>query len=113
MHEMALAESLVQLVEEEGRSKSFARVRVVRLEVGALGYVEPEALRFCFEAVTRGSIAENAALDIVAVPGSGWCLDCARTVAIAERFGACPECGRHHVQMSAGDELRLKELEVE
>jgi hydrogenase nickel incorporation protein HypA/HybF len=113
MHEMALAESLVQLVEEESRRQGFARVRVVRLEVGVLGAVEPEALRFCFDAVTRGSIAENAALDIVAVPGAGWCLDCARTVALAERFGACPECGRHHVQMSGGDELRLKELEVE
>jgi hydrogenase nickel incorporation protein HypA/HybF len=113
MHEMALAESLIQLVEEEGRKQGFTRVRVVRLEVGAFGAVEPEALRFCFDAVTRGSIAEDAALDIVALPGAGWCLDCARTVAIAERFGACPECGGFHVQMSAGEELRLKELEVE
>jgi hydrogenase nickel incorporation protein HypA/HybF len=34
-------------------------------------------------------------------------------VALNERFGACPECGQYHVQMVAGDEMRVKELEVE
>ena len=113
MHEMALTQSLVELIEEEGRKQGFSRVRVVRLEIGALGSVEPEALRFCFEAVARGAIVEGARLDIDVVPGEGWCLDCAKSVPMFERFGACPECGRHHVRVAAGDDMRVKELEVE
>ncbi|PWB81275.1 MAG: hydrogenase maturation nickel metallochaperone HypA [Methylocystaceae bacterium] len=113
MHEMALTESLVEIIEEEGRKQGFARVRVVRLEIGALGCVDPEAVRFCFEAVARGAIVEGARLEIIAVPGEGWCLDCSRTVPVRERFGACPECGGYHVQVTAGEEMRVKELEVE
>ncbi|MFO1147551.1 MAG: hydrogenase maturation nickel metallochaperone HypA [Alsobacter sp.] len=113
MHEMALAEGLIDLVEEEGRKAQARRVTVVRLSLGALGHVEPEAIRFCFDAVSRGTLAEGATLAIDIVPGAGWCLDCARTVPLSERFGACPDCGQHHVQMTAGDELRLSELEVE
>ena len=112
MHEIALTESIVEIVAEEARKQGFDRVRIVRLEVGALAPVEPEALRFCFAAVSRGTVAEGAALDIVRVPGEGWCLDCGKTVPLDERFGACPECGQSHVQMTSGDALRVAELEV-
>ena len=113
MHEMALTTSLVELITGEGRSRGFSRVRVVRLELGALGGVDAEAMRFCFDAVAKGTLVEGATLHIAIAPGEGWCLDCAKPVEVYERFGACPECGRFHVQVSAGDELRLKELEVE
>jgi len=113
MHEMALTGSLVELIEEEGRKQGFTRVRVVQLEIGAMGSVDPEAIRFCFDAIARGAIVEGARLDIVVVPGEGWCLDCAKSVPVVERFGPCPECGRHHVQVTSGEDMRVKELEVE
>lgn len=113
MHEMALTESIVEILAEEGRKQGFTRVRVVRLEVGAMAHVEPEALRFCFDAVSRGTLAEGATLDIIRLKGEGWCLDCGKTVALDERFGPCPDCGGRHVQMTSGDELRIQELEVD
>jgi hydrogenase nickel incorporation protein HypA/HybF len=113
MHEMALCMSLVELVEEEARRNGAARVRLVRLELGALGHVEPEAMRFCFDAATRGTLAEGAELDIVTLPGEGWCLDCGQSIALSERYGACPLCGQFHVQITKGDDLRLKELEID
>jgi hydrogenase nickel incorporation protein HypA/HybF len=113
MHEMALTESMIGIVEDEARRQRFSRVRAVVLEIGALGCVEPDSMRFCFDAVSRGTVAEGARLDIVLVAGEGWCLDCETTVTLGERFGACPTCGRHRVQMTAGDELRIREMEVE
>jgi len=113
MHEMALCEGVVGLIEDEAARQAFRRVRTIVLEIGVLGHVAPEAMEFCFEAVSRGTLAEGATLVIERTPGAGWCLDCEKTVPLAERFGACPECGRHHVQMTAGDELRVRELEVE
>ena len=113
MHEMALTESIVEIATEAARKQGAEKVRRVFVDVGALSHVEPDALQFCFAAVSAGTIAEGAALEIDRVAGAGWCADCGKTVAIAERFSACPDCGGFHVQMTAGDELRVREIEVE
>ncbi len=113
MHEMALTESIVEITVEAAKKQGAEKVKRVFVDVGALSHVEPDALQFCFAAVSAGTIAEGAELEIDGVPGAGWCLDCGKTVALAERFGACPECGGAHVQMTAGDELRVREIEVE
>lgn len=113
MHEMALTESIVEIAVGAAKKEGAQKVKQVFVEVGALSHVEPEALQFCFAAVSAGTAAEGSALVIDRVPGAGWCLDCGKTVPIAERFGACPECGGYHVQMTAGDELRVREIEVE
>ena len=113
MHEMSLCEGVVGLVEDEAARHAFTHVRSITLEIGVLAHVEPEAMRFCFDAVSRGTKAEGAILLIERIPGAGWCLDCGKIVPLDERFGACPECSQHHVQMTAGDELRVRDLEVE
>ena len=87
-------------------------MRRIVLDIGALSAVEPEAMRFCFEAIASGTAAEGAELAIEDVAGAGWCRDCGKTVALAERFGPCPECGGFKVRMTAGDEMRIRELEV-
>ena len=76
MFDMLVAENLVDLIEEEGRRRSFSRVRAIRLRIGALGHVEPAALYSCFDEASEGSIAEGARLDLEMVPGEGWCPDC-------------------------------------
>lgn len=113
MHEMSLAEGVLQLMEEASASQGFSRVKTVWLEIGQLAAVEVEAMRFCFDAVTRGSLAEGAKLEIIDLPGQGWCMKCAATVPISEQFGACPRCGSYQVQATGGTEMRVKELEVE
>lgn len=113
MHEMSLAEGVLQLVEETARREGALRVKTVVLEIGKLSSVEPEALKFCFEAVTRGSIAADAALAVIDVPGCGWCLTCSETVPLDEVYGACPKCGGYQVQATGGTEMRVKEIEIE
>ena len=113
MHEMSLAEGVLQLVEDTARREQANKVKLVVLEIGRLSSVEPEALKFCFEAVTHGSIAHGAALEIIAVPGVGWCMPCAASVTMDELYGACPQCGSHQVQPTGGTEMRVKEIEIE
>ena len=60
MHEMALCEGIIGIVEEQARKRPFSRVKVVCLEIGALSHVAPEAMRFCFEAVAARTIARGA-----------------------------------------------------
>ncbi len=83
------------------------------MKIGALSHVEPAVLLFCFDAVARGTVAEGARLDVEEAPGEGWCSRCGALVAIAQRYDLCPACGLSHVEMTAGDELRLTELEVQ
>ena len=113
MHEMSLAEGVLQLIEDAARAQGFARVTRVFLEIGRLSSVEPEALAFCFDAVTGGSVAAGARLEIDELPGCGWCLACARSVAIAALHDACPHCGGYQLRVTGGTEMRVRELEVE
>jgi hydrogenase nickel incorporation protein HypA/HybF len=113
MHEMSLCESVVQIVEEHARTHKFSRVNKVRLEIGAFACVEPEALRFCFEVVTRGTLADGARLEILDLSGRAWCSVCGAEVTVRQRFDSCPTCGNEWLSPVGGDDLRIKDLEVE
>ncbi|QID16862.1 hydrogenase maturation nickel metallochaperone HypA [Nitrogeniibacter mangrovi] len=113
MHEMSLAEGIRGIVEDSAREQGFTRVNAVVLEVGALSSVEVEALRFCFDVVMRGTLAEGARLDIEPVPGRGWCLPCGQTVDIAALYDPCPVCGSYQVQATGGTEMRVIALDVD
>lgn len=113
MHEMSLAEGVLQIIEDSAKTQNFSRVKTVWLEIGQLAGVEVEAMKFCFDAVTRDSIAQDAKLEIIATPGQAWCLNCAATVQVQELFGVCPACGSAQLQVTGGNEMRVKELDVE
>jgi hydrogenase nickel incorporation protein HypA/HybF len=113
MHEMSLAESVLNIIEDAARNGKFDRVMSVTLEIGALSAVEPDAMRFCFEAVTNGTFVQGAKLEIVELPGLGFCRDCNKTVTLAERYGLCPECNGTHIAITGGETMRVKEISVE
>jgi hydrogenase nickel incorporation protein HypA/HybF len=113
MHEMALCEGILNVLKAEAQRQSFARVKKVWLEVGPFSGAEPEALKFCYDAVTRGSLAERSQLEVISSPGTAFCFDCLKSVAIAVRQEPCPDCGGHRLQVTGGEELKIKELEVE
>ncbi|MCB1761633.1 MAG: hydrogenase maturation nickel metallochaperone HypA [Gammaproteobacteria bacterium] len=113
MHEMSLCESILQVIEQSAANQGFTRVKTVWLEIGVLAAVELEAMRFGFDVVTRGSLADGAKLEIVELPGEAWCMRCAKTVRVKQRFDDCPDCGGYQLQLTSGEEMRIKELEVE
>ncbi len=113
MHEMSLAEGVLQILEEQAKAQHFSQVKTVWLEIGQLSHVEPEALVFCFDVIKRGTLARDAQLEIIRTPGQAWCMMCAKSIAVQARYDACPHCGSYQVQVTGGDEMRVKELEVE
>ncbi|MDE2370029.1 MAG: hydrogenase maturation nickel metallochaperone HypA [Burkholderiales bacterium] len=112
MHEMSLAESMREIVLETARANGAKTVAAVRVGIGALAMVEPEALRFAFDVVKRDSIAETARLEIVHVPARAWCLACSRAVEVASRADLCPLCGSGQIQIDGGDDLRILDIEI-
>ncbi len=112
MHEMSLCEGIMQVLEEQARQQGFSLVKTVWLEVGELAGVELESMRLCFEVITRGTLADMARLEIIELPGEALCEQCAKPVRLKRRFDGCPDCGGYKLQLSGGDEMRIKELEV-
>lgn len=113
MHEMSLCQGIVGIIEDAAERQTFARVRSVTLELGRLGHVLPQAMLFCFEAASRGTLADGAELVIRLTDGAAWCFDCEATVPLDSRLSPCPTCGGGRLQVTAGEELRVAEIEVD
>jgi len=113
MHELSLCEGVVQLIEDQAREQGFAKVRTVWLEIGALAGVETGAMRFSFDAVARNTVADAARLEIIDIPGRARCPACQQTVDVNTRYDDCPGCGHYPLDVISGDEMRIKELEVQ
>ncbi|MCK6548762.1 hydrogenase maturation nickel metallochaperone HypA [Myxococcota bacterium] len=113
MHEMALAQSLVEIIEEQAARDAFTKVRKVWMVLGALAHVDAAALRFGFDVVARGTVADGAELVFETRPARAYCLECSREVVVTERAAPCPECQGHQWVMIDGEEMKIRELEVE
>ena len=113
MHELSLCESIIETLTDQTRRQGFHRVRRVWLEIGALANVEQDALRFTFEIVRENTVAATAELHIATLPGRAWCADCAQTVAVDQYFDPCPLCGGYQWRLTSGNEMRIKEMEVD
>lgn len=112
MHEMSLAEGVREIVEDVARTHAATRVTRVRLEIGRLSQVEVDAMRFAFDVVMRGSLADGAALEVVETPGTAWCMRCSQAVEIGQRGDGCPACGSYQLQVTGGDRMRVIDLEL-
>lgn len=112
MHEMTLAESVLQICEDHARRAGAVKVVRVTVEIGELSHVEPGALAFCFDAVVNGTLAEGASLKIERVPGRAWCDACDAEVGASSLLDACPQCGSFPLRITAGSEMRVRDMEV-
>lgn len=108
MHELALMQSVVEAVSEQLGNR---RILTIRLEVGRLTCVVPDALRFCFDVCTRGTPLEGSKLDILERAGRARCSRCESIRPISHVAELCP-CGGVTMSVLSGQELRIKEVEV-
>ncbi|MBD1577168.1 hydrogenase maturation nickel metallochaperone HypA [Vibrio sp. S11_S32] len=113
MHEMSISMDTVNLVVESAEKQGFTKVTAVLLEIGALSCIEPETIEFCYEMAARGTIAEHSTLHIESAAGEAYCFVCEKDVVLEQRGNACPSCGGFQLKVMQGDELRVKEIEVE
>lgn len=108
MHELSIAQSIVETVCEKAGEAGVHRLTLV---IGKLSAVMPDALRFCFDLCAEGTVLEGAVLEIIEPAGRGRCPDCGREQEMTSLFDACI-CGAAGLDCIAGDELRIKEMEI-
>ena len=112
MHETALAANLLQIAGEaaDGRRE---KVRTVVVTVGELAGVMPDALRFAFDALKAAAGLYNAVLRMEQQPVLARCTGCGSEYAPAGFPFICPGCGANTFRIIRGEEVFVKELEVE
>lgn len=113
MHELTITRSMLDLVLEQAAKSEARRVGKINLVVGELcGYVE-ESVRFYFDFLGKGTIAEGADLRFQMVPAVARCRNCAREFNIKDFDWLCPGCGRSELEIIGGKELQVESIEVD
>lgn len=112
MHELSLLENVRDILENHALEQNFSSVTKVTLEIGKLSCVEPDALRFGFDVVMNGSLAENAELIITELNGLGLCQHCQQHTPMETLYGPCVHCGSPFVKVIQGAEMKIKDLIV-
>jgi hydrogenase nickel incorporation protein HypA/HybF len=113
MHELGIATSVLQTARQEALRHPGARLRKVKLRIGELSGVNPEALSFCFEVLAREGNREPLELEIESCPRRQRCFACQQTFTVTDCDLKCPTCGTSETEFAGGDELELVSLEME
>ena len=107
MHELGIATEIIEIVEKEASRKHLERVDEIGLKIGALTGVDPEALRFAFEASTPDTFLEGVKINIENVSVQGECCSCGRAIEVKEFVFICPFCGSSDLHINRGEELDI------
>ncbi len=110
MHELSIAESIIQVAERHAAGR---RVTKVQVKVGHLRQVVPSALAFSFELVAQGTPIEGAQLEMEEVPATGSCQGCGEKSRLESFPLQCKVCGGFDLELLEGEELYVESLELE
>ena len=109
MHEVAIMEEAVRLAVEAAGAR---RVHKLSLRVGVLSGVVPDALRFAFDVVGKGTAVEGATLEIESVPAACWCAACGEEFESRDLMDECPRCHNLSGDLRRGRELEIASVEI-
>jgi len=113
MHELTITQSMLNLVLEQAEKAGAKEVKKIKLVIGKMSGVTEDSVRFYFDFLSRGTIAEGAVLAIKAVPTQARCRGCDRLFELTEFDWTCPNCHGNNMEIVAGKELFVESIEVE
>lgn len=112
MHELSIAQSIVDLIGQYVPEEEAAEVRHVKVRVGRLAGVVADSLDFCFSAIVSGTSLSRASLDIEEIPIQSRCTGCGEVFAVEGAAFLCPFCGSAELKIVSGTELQVVEIEL-
>lgn len=114
MHELSIAQSIVDAVEARATECNAARVKGVRLRIGEASGIVSDSLTFCFEMLTSlDPTLTGAQLLIDSVPHRARCRHCAKDFSVINFVAQCPTCQEWSSEIVSGTELQILEMEIE
>ena len=113
MHELAITQSMFDLILEQAKKAKAKKVGKINLVIGEMTGVVGDCVQFYFDFISQGSLAEGAVLSFVMVPPKARCRGCDKLFELKEFDWTCPHCGGSSLQIVAGKELFVESIEVE
>ena len=112
MHELAITQSMLDLVLEEAKKAGAERVGKINLVIGEMSGIVDECVKFYFEFLSKDTIANGAILSFKNVPIQARCRNCGELFTPEEFDWSCPKCQDSRAEIVAGNELYLESIEV-
>lgn len=113
MHELSIAEQILEISTEYAEREGVSAVREIELEIGTLSGIEIDALTFALEVVTKNTVLHEAKVTIIDIPAKARCLACGGEFPLEDFFSPCPSCGAFESETLQGQELRVRSLLVD
>jgi hydrogenase nickel incorporation protein HypA/HybF len=113
MHEFGLMQSVLENVETSAREAGADRVTEIRLVIGEMREVIPEAMEFAFEALSPHTLSEHAQLTMITVKPRSLCAQCGKEFEHDRFHRGCPACDSLATELLAGKELYIDTIEVD
>lgn len=113
MHELGITQSIVEIALRTARGQGAKKVHSVTVEVGSLAGVVAEALQFCYEACSKETLLDGSHLLIEHVAARARCRECHTEFPLTDLLACCPQCDSAASDLLCGEEMRIKEMEID
>ena len=113
MHEYSIAQNMIRIVRDKVDNGVLSRVTKVKVKVGELSGVVPDALEFSFKIIAEDSKMKKAQLKIDFIPVKAKCKNCKKEFRLDSPSFVCPDCLSSNLDILSGDELFLESIEIE
>ena len=112
MHELAVTESILNIVQNHARQANATAVTDVYLVIGRLSSLVDDSVQFYWDFISRDTICAGSKLHFERIPARLLCLDCGHAYTLDGELEVCPQCQSARVKVVSGDEFRLESIEI-
>lgn len=113
MHELPIAESILEIAVRHGQQAQAVRVTDLYLVIGQLSSIVDDSIQFYWDIISRDTMCEGAVLHFERISAQLLCLDCGHSYGFQHELSACPACNSIRVKITAGEEFQLQSIAVE
>ena len=113
MHEVGVAQSIMEIVLDTARKNNAAAVKKVGIKIGALSGVEQFSLKFALEAIKEGSLAHDAVFELEYIPARGICGECNKESEPDTFFSVCSHCNSPALEITSGEEFEIAYIDID
>jgi hydrogenase nickel incorporation protein HypA/HybF len=113
MHELSIAKSVIQIIENSVESDFNKKITKVHLNIGKLSGIEIDALTFSFSIIKKNTILENAEMEINQINGMAKCRKCGINFELNSFGNPCPKCNDYAIDILQGKEMKVTQISIE
>jgi len=113
MHELAVAESILDISLRVAQAQDASRITVIALKIGQWSSIVDDSVQFYWDTISDGTLAQGAELRFERLPTQLLCLDCAHLYQPDSETLLCPRCGSSRLHVRQGDEFQVDSIDIE